>query len=126
MSTSIGIQIGETFDIAVTRQHIRLLSDEMEWPPVLRLRALAAFTALAETIFFRDRTRRDPSIVYIRVLDHIEGYGVEFHADADFDAVCKQYVTARWQLERASDELRIEKRDKFDRIVMRLWMAGRG
>lgn len=123
LSESIGIEIAGTFDIAVTRQHIRRLSEELKWPPTLRLRAIAALTALAETVYFRDRQREEPFVVYIQIVEQDGARGIEFHADVDFDAILRQYPAARWQLERVSDELKIEHEDDADQIIM--WVGGR-
>ena len=52
---SAGIQIRGTFDIALARQHLRKLSEELQWSPTFRMRAITAFTALAELAHFKDR-----------------------------------------------------------------------
>jgi hypothetical protein len=126
MSTGVGIQIAGTFDIAVTRQHIRRLSEELQWPASLRLRAIAALTALVETLYFKDRQRAEPLVVYISVLERDEIFGIEFYTDTDFEIVNRQFPVARWQLERVSDELEIENHGDYDHIVMRVWPNGRG
>jgi hypothetical protein len=125
MSTGIGIQISGTFDIAVTRQHIRRLSQELRWPPELCLRGIAAMTALAETIYFRDRVRQGPLIVYIDVLDREEHHGIELHTDTDFAAIARDYPLAKWHLERVCNELKITRQENSDHIVLSVWSSRR-
>ena len=125
MSTGIGVQIRGTFDIAVTRQHIRKLSRELAWPPELCLRGIAAMTALAETIYFRERQRDEPLVVYIHVLDQDGVNGIELHADADFVTIAKEYPLARWNLERVCNKLNVVHEDGFDHIVLSVWSNGR-
>ena len=125
MSTGIGVQIRGTFDIAVTRQHIRKLSQELRWPPELCMRGIAAMTALAETIYFRDRLRTAALVVYIHVIDQDGMNGLELHADADFVAIAREFTLARWNLERVCNELKIIREDNYDHIVLRVWSSGR-
>ena len=124
-STGIGVQITGTFDIAVIRQHIRKLSQELKWPPELCMRGIAAMTALAETIYFRDRLRQRPLVVYIHVINQDGINGLELHADADFVAISRDFTLARWNLERVCNELKIVREDNYDHIVLRVWSSGR-
>jgi hypothetical protein len=121
MSTGIGIQISGTFDIAITRQHIRRLAQELRWSPELCLRGIAAMTALAETIYFRDRARQGALIVYIHVLDRDEHQGLELHTDTDFVAITRDYPLAKWHLERVCNELKITRQENYDHIVLSVW-----
>jgi hypothetical protein len=125
MSTGIGVQISGTFDIAIVRQHIRKLSQELRWPPELCMRGIAAMTALAETIYFRDRLRQGPLVVYIHVMHQDGVNGLELHADADFAAIAKDFTLARWNLERVCNELKIIREQNYDHIVLRVWSNGR-
>ena len=125
MSTGIGVQISGTFDIAIVRQHIRKLSQELRWPPELCMRGIAAMTALAETIYFRDRMRQGPLVVYIHVIDQDGFNGMELHADADFVSVSRDFPLARWHLERVCNELKIIREENHDHIVLSVWSSGR-
>lgn len=125
MSTGIGVQISGTFDIAMVRQHIRKLSQELKWPPELCVRGIAAMTALAETIYFRDRLRHGPLVVYINVINQEGMNGLELHADADFAAIAREFTLARWNLQRVCNELKIIREDNYDHIVLRVWSSGR-
>jgi hypothetical protein len=118
---SVGIQISGTFDIALARQHLRKLSEELNWSPTFRMRATAAFTALAEIAHFKDRQHQGPSVVYVHVVQQGSVYGVEFHADSNLEMISREYPVARWQLERVSDELEVEDGDATQHIVMRVW-----
>jgi hypothetical protein len=122
---SVGIQISGTFDIALARQHLRKLSEELDWSPTFRMRATAAFTALAEIAHFKDRQHQGPSVVYVQVLEQNTIQGVEFHADANLEMISREYPVARWQLERVSDELDVEEGKSVQHIVMRVWANGK-
>lgn len=122
---SVGIQISGTFDIALARQHLRKLSEELQWSPTLRLRAVAAFTAMAETAYFRDSQRQGPLLVYVHVLEPPHAKGIEFHADVDFESISRQFPVAKWHLQRVSDHLEIERRETFDHLVLRVLVNGK-
>lgn len=125
MSTGIGIHISGTFDIAVARQHIRKLCQELRWPAELCLRGIAAMTALAETVYFKDRLRDGPLVVYIHAVEQEGIYGIELHADADFASIAREFPLARWHLERVSNELKILRQENYDHIVLSVWSSGR-
>ena len=118
---SVGIQISGTFDIALARQHLRKLSEELNWSPTFRMRATAAFTALAEIAHFKDRQHQGPSVVYVQVIQQGGVHGVEFHADSNLEMISREYPVARWQLERVSDELEVEDGNSTQHIIMRVW-----
>ena len=118
---SVGIHIRGTFDIALARQHLRKLSEELQWSPTFRMRATAAFTALAELAHFKDRQHQGPSVVYVQVLEENRVQGVEFHADTNLEMISREYPVARWQLERVSDELEVDEGKSIQHIVMRVW-----
>jgi hypothetical protein len=122
---SVGIQISGTFDIALARQHLRKLSEELRWSPTFRMRATAAFTALAEIAHFKDRQHQGPSVVYIQVLEENQVQGVEFHVDTNLEMISREYPVARWQLERVSDELEVDEGKSMQHIVMRVWANGK-
>jgi len=122
---SVGIQISGTFDIALARQHLRKVSEELSWPATLRMRAIAAFTALAEIAHFKDRQHHGPSVVYMHILDQNKIHGVEFHVDANLEMISREYPVARWQLERVSDELEVEDGRNTQHIIMRIWANGK-
>jgi hypothetical protein len=124
-STGIGVQISGTFDIAIIRQHIRKLAQELSWPPELFLRGIAAVTALAETIYFRDRVRQGPLVVYIHVINQDGLNGLELHADTDFVSIASNFPLARWHLERVCNELKIIREENRDHIVLSVWSSGR-
>jgi hypothetical protein len=119
-SLDMTIQISGTFDIAPARQNIRRLSEKLDWTPTIRLRAIAAFTALAEIGHVKDRQRREPLVIYLKILNREDGYVIEFHTDANLDGIAREYPVARWQLERVSDEFEVEPGEKSDHIVMRI------
>lgn len=122
---SAGIQIRGTFDIALARQHLRKLSEEFQWSPTFRMRAIAAFTALAELAHFKDRQHQGPSVVYVQVLEENQVQGVEFHAHTNLEMISREYPVARWQLERVSDELEVDEGKSIQHIVMRVWANGK-
>jgi len=117
--TGVSIEITGTYNVAVARQHLRKLSEELHWSQTLLLRAIAAFTALAETAHFKDR-RREHLVVYIEAIEREKAHGIEFSADADLDIISRDYPAARWQLERVSDEFEINRRGNTDHIVIRV------
>ncbi len=123
MATETSVQISGTFDIAATRQQIRKLAEELQWSPLLRVRATAALTALAEIAYFRnpERVRAEPLVVNIHILGP---KGIEYHVDTNFTAICTRYAVARWHLERVCDHLVIENHGETDHIVMRVWANG--
>ena len=82
-------------------------------------------TALAETIYFRDRLRQGPLVVYLHVMNQDGVNGLELHADADFAAIAKEFTLARWNLERVCNELKIIREENYDHIVLRVWSNGR-
>jgi hypothetical protein len=118
---SAGIQIRGTFDIALARQHLRKLSEELRWSPTLRMRAIAAFTALAELAHFKDRQHEGPSMIYVQVLEENQVQGVEFHTHTNLEMISREYPVARWQLERVSDELEIDASKSLQHVVVRVW-----
>ena len=122
---SAGIQIRGTFDIALARQHLRKLSEELQWSPTFRMRAIAAFTALAEIAHFKDRQHEGSSMVYVQVLEENQVQGVEFHAHTNLEMISREYPVARWQLERVSDELEVDEGKSLQHIVMRVWANGK-
>jgi len=122
---SVGIRITGTFDIALARQHLRKLSEELNWSPTFRMRATAAFTALAEIAHFKDRHHEGSSVVYVQVIEKNGMHGVEFHADTNLEMISREYPVARWQLERVSDELEVEEGKSVQHIVMRVWSHGK-
>jgi hypothetical protein len=125
MSTGIGVEINGTFDIAVTRQHIRKLSYELRWPSELCLRGIAAMTALAETVYFKDRQREGPLVVFIHVIEQDGTYGIELHTDADFSSISREFPLARWHLERVSNQLKVIPQERGDHIVLSVWSSRR-
>jgi hypothetical protein len=122
---SVGIQISGTFDIALARQHLRKLSEELNWSPTFRMRATAAFTALAEIAHFKDRNHQGVSVVYVQVLEQNDMQGIEFHVDTNLEMISREYPVARWQLERVSDDLEIENSKGIQHIVIRVWANGK-
>lgn len=122
--TSIMIQIGGTFDMAVTRQRIRRLSDEFQWSSMLRLRVIAAFTALAETLYFREHQREIPLTVNLCIFKDERRDTIEYHVDVNFEEIRKRFPVAHWRLERVSDDLVIKNSGEIDHLVLRIWSDG--
>lgn len=122
--THMQIQIGGTFDMAVTRQRIRKLSDECQWSSMLRLRVIAAFTALAETLYFREHQREAPLTVSLCILKEGRRDTIEYHVDVNFEEIRKRFPVAHWRLERVSDDLLIKNCGDYDHITMIIWSDG--
>lgn len=124
---AVDIVIDDTSNIAQARQALRKLSTEEAWPNMLRVRSIAALTALAEVLYFGDASRLEIPlhICVMSVKTNTEDlHGVEFYARTNFRRVCQHFLTARWQLERASDEMIVQRADDAnsdDLVVLRLW-----
>ena len=117
----ITIDVTGTFDIAVARNRLRQLADAFQLPTVLRARAAAAITTIAELVLFRCNAPQTKFQLTIMVLDDVL-QGIEFQFVAPLTTeIVRQYVVAEWQLERACDEMVVSNRGQNDFIIMRLW-----
>lgn len=112
----VDITIGGTMDMARARQSLRKMGDEQAWSNTLKVRSIAALTAMAETLYFA-RADRAASLHINAVSD---GQAVEFQTITNFQEACQYCPSARDQLERASDEFVIEAGRHGDQITLRL------
>jgi hypothetical protein len=119
--TPVEILLGGTFDIAETRRRLRDLSDKFNWTSLVRLRLIAAFTALAETLFFDEPQPRTPLVITLHIVRQEPRDCVEYHVDVVNDVIRRRFPVAHWRLKRASDELDISSHGDHDHIIMRLW-----
>jgi hypothetical protein len=122
---ALELNIKGTFDIALSRQQLRKASDLHHWSPQLRLQSVVALTSMAEVLFFKRQSNSnmaDSLNIYIELVEVDGVQGIEFHAETDFGEISRHYGVARWQLERACDQLEIHHLgDHCDHIVMRLF-----
>jgi hypothetical protein len=114
------VSIGGTFDVALARQRLRKLADAHNWPNLLRVRATAALTALVEVLYFRRINPQDALHIIISVLPAGKP-GVEFHIEAPFTEICTRYAVARWQIERACDELVVQSNSGLEHVTVKVW-----
>jgi hypothetical protein len=120
---ALEITISGTMDMARARQSLRKLGDEQAWPNALKVRAIAALTAMAETLYFARTERPVPLQISVEHVDERGQPCVELQTRTDFAEACRFCPTAQDQLERASDELVINPSNGGDQIVVRLWSA---
>lgn len=119
--TSVDLQIASTFDMALTRQTLRKLLDERHWHPTLRIRSIAAITALAEILYFKCSNAQDPLNIHIEIINHQDRRGLEFHVEGCFHDVRLSNPVIKAQLERACDEIEVRQLVQGQHIVLRLW-----
>ncbi len=116
----LDVTVANPGDIAIMRQLVRGIAQDNGWPNVFCLRAIAALTAMAEVLYFGQKSRNtEPLRLSVNVYN---GNGVEIQALTDFQEVCQNYAEAEWQLERVSNVFSIESDSDGDHIVMQLWM----
>ncbi len=113
----VDITIGGTMDMARARQALRKMGDEQTWSNTLKVRSIAALTAMAETLYFARAERATP----LQIHTESDGQVIEFQTATDFEEACRSCPTARDQLERASDEFVVKPGGRGDQITLRLW-----
>jgi len=119
--TSVDLQIASTFDMALTRQTLRKLLDERHWHPTLRIRSIAAITALAEILYFKRSKAQDQLDIHIELINYHDRRGLEFHVEGCFHDVPMSNPVIKFQLERACDELEVWQFGQGHHVVLRLW-----
>lgn len=116
----LDVMVANSGDIATMRQLVRGVAREFGWPNVFSLRVIAALTAVAEVLYFGNRSQfTDPFRLSLNIID---ASSVEIYALTNFEEVCQNYAEAEWQLGRVSNALTIVPEVDGDHIVMQLWM----
>lgn len=125
-NVSVSVDIAGTFDIAVARNRIRQLADQHQLPTILRARASAAITTIAELTLFKCDTLGRSLHLTMTILNDTPIRGIEFQFLAPLTTeISHNLVVAQSHLERTCDELIIKNRGQYDFIIMKLWCSQR-
>lgn len=117
-TTTIPVQ--GTFDIALGRKTLRANIVRQRWHPNFNARASAALTALGELILMGDTSRLVPIIVHI--LDQGNQHGIEMTCNVNASDIDDDRVDeATSRLERAADELLIDRSHHGIRVTVYIW-----
>jgi hypothetical protein len=120
---STTLTINDAYDITVARNMLRKTADAYRWPPLFRARASAALTALAELVLFAQPQNSEGLRIDVDVTQNDTGVGIAFHCNALVpENAYMQHGLARFQLERATDELHINTVRDTQEITARLWI----
>jgi hypothetical protein len=112
---------GGTVDVAAVRQLIRRVADERKWAASLRLRVIAAFMALVDTLYIKESQQDAPLKVTMQVVKQAERELIEFHVDVLPGEIRRRFPVGHWRLKRVSDAMEIKSGTDYDHIVLKLW-----
>ena len=119
---TIEVDIKGTFDVAVARNQLRKISENIQLPTILRARSAAVISTVSELVLFKSTGDTPQLRLSISFIETNDKSGVEFECIAPFtNDIAKNFPVAEWQLERICDELDIKQHGSDDLLTIRLW-----
>lgn len=116
------VVIEGTFDVAIARNRLRQLADRFDLPTVLRARAAAAITTACEAALFKAQNKVAKLELTIWIVKEQSRQGVKLEFRAPFRSqIAVHNPGADVQLQRACDNLQINKDGDQDLITMAIW-----